>query len=169
MNKKELRAWAKSKRKELDMVKISAILVDKLVQTQEYKQAKNIMLFYPLEEEVSLLSLLEDKSKTFYLPRIKADEMECCPYCEDDELSESCFHTKEPTCQACSKQRIDLVIVPALACDKNGFRLGYGRGFYDRFLKDFEGEKVVCIPKELVVETVYPENHDIKMDLILHS
>ena len=169
MNKNLLRKWAKDKRKELDMVRISAILADKLAQTEEYKNSKNIMIFYPTIFEVNLLSLLKDNSKIFYLPRIKENELECCKYSDGDELCESCFHTLEPTCTSCDKKNIDLVIVPALACDKNGYRLGYGGGFYDRFLQNYKGKKVVCIPKELIVSTVYPENHDIKMDSILHS
>lgn len=169
MEKQSLRKWARGKRKELDMVSISTILAEKLVQTEEYKNAKNIMLFYPLKNEVNLLPILDDKSKVFYLPRIKGDELECCQYSTGDELCDSCFRTKEPVCEACKKSNIDLIIVPALACDKNNYRLGYGGGFYDRFLQDFKGKKIVCIPKELVVSTVYPESHDIKMDLVLHS
>ena len=169
MNKQNLRKWARGKRKELDMEKESSILVNKLIQTNEYKNAKNIMIYYPLENEVNLLSFLQDKSKNFYLPRIKVNELECCKYSSGDELCESCFHTLEPTCKACSKQEIDLVIIPALAVDKNNYRLGYGGGFYDRFLKDFKGLKIVCIPEELIVETVYPEKHDVKIDLIVSS
>ena len=169
MDKQSLRQWARDKRKELDMERISSILVNKLVQTDEYKNATNIMLFYPLSDEVNLLPLLKDKTKNFYLPRINGKELECCPYCSGDELCESKFHTQEPTCQACSKQNVDLVIVPALACDKNGYRLGYGGGFYDRFLKDFKRTKICCIPQELVVETVFPEKHDVTMNLIISS
>lgn len=167
MDKQELRKWARDKRTKLDMEKISSILYNKLVQTEEYKNSKNIMLFYPLKEEVNLLSLLEDKSKQFYLPRIKGEELECCKYSIGDELCESCFHTKEPTCEPCDVSNIDLVIVPALACDKQNYRLGYGGGFYDRFLRLFKGTTICCIPNELVVENVYPENHDIKMDKII--
>ena len=167
MNKQSLRKWARGKRKELDMPAISTTLVQKLVQTKEYKDSKNIMLFYPLSDEVNLLSLLDDDSKNFYLPRIKGKDLECCLYKIGDELCESCFHTKEPTCQACNKMNIDMVVVPALACDKDGYRLGYGGGFYDRFLQNFKGIKIVCIPSQLSVETVYPEKHDIKMDLVI--
>ena len=169
MNKQELRKWARDKRKELDMEKISSILVKKLVQTDEYKNSKNIMLFYPMPDEVNLLSLLQDKSKQFYLPRVKGEELECCPYCAGDELCESKFHTQEPICQACSKQNIDLVIVPALACDKDGYRLGYGGGFYDKFLRGFKNKKICCIPYELCVESVFPELHDVKIDIIICS
>lgn len=169
MDKQSLRKWARGKRKELNMERVSAILTEKLVQTEEYKNSKNIMLFYPLPDEVNLLLLLKNKTKNFYLPRIKGDELECCVYKEGDELCESCFHTKEPTCNACNKTNIDMIIVPALAIDKNGYRLGYGGGFYDRFLSNFIGIKVCCIPKEFILETVYPEKHDIKMDLIISS
>ena len=167
MNKEHIRKWARNKRRELDMACISTVLAEKLMQTDEYKNSENIMLFYPLPNEVNLLSLLNDKSKTFYLPRINGDELECCTYCQGDELCESKFHTQEPTCQACEKTNLDLIIVPALACDKNGYRLGYGGGFYDKFLRDCKIKKICCIPRQLVVETVFPENHDIKMDIII--
>ena len=167
MDKQTLRKWAKDKRKELNMEQISSILASKLVQTEEYQKSKNIMIFYPLKDEVNLLSLLNDNSRTFYLPRIKGKELECCHYTAGDELCQSCFCTQEPTCEACSKSTLDLIIIPALACDKKGYRLGYGGGFYDRFLKNFQGIKIVCIPSELLVENIYPEKHDIRMDKII--
>ncbi len=169
MGKLSLRTWARSKRKELDMAAISAVLAEKLVQTEAYKKSKNIMIFYPMKDEVNLLAVLKDSSKNFYLPRVNGQDMECCLYKSGDELRESAFHTMEPVCAPCGKTEIDLVVAPALACDKNGYRLGYGGGFYDRFLEDFRGIKVCCIPEELVLDTVYPNERDIKMDLILDS
>ncbi len=163
--KEELRKEIKAKRK---LINIDCqMLVENLMKTQEYKRAKNIMIFYPLKDEVNLLSLLKDKTKKFYLPKIDGENLLCCPYGEGDELCVSCFKTFEPVTNACDKNIIDLVIVPALCCDKNNYRLGYGGGFYDRFFKDFRGKKVVCLPEELVVETVYPEAHDVPVDLII--
>ncbi len=90
----------------------------------------------------------------------------CCPYSEGDELCESCSKTQEPKT---SNNTInpDLVIVPALAVDKNNYRLGYGGGFYDRFLAQQSCKTIVCIPHQLVVETVYPEEYDIPIDRII--
>ena len=65
------------------------------------------------------------------------------------------------------KNIIDIVIIPALACDKNGYRLGYGGGFYDRFLKHFNGFKLCCVPNCFLLDSVSPENYDIKVDLII--
>jgi len=165
MLKQELRMLAKQKRSQINCN--CDLLCRKLQETQEYKQAKNIMLFYPLKDEVNLLALLEDKTKNFYLPKIDGKNLLCCPYKKGDELCSSCFKTLEPKTEPCDKNSIDLVIVPALCCDKNNYRLGYGGGFYDRFLKDYKGKTAVCLPKELIVETVYPEAHDVKIDLII--
>lgn len=165
MNKQALRKWAKSFGKLREDASCNLIL--KLIETNEYKQAKNIMIFYPMKNEVNLLELLKDSSKTFFLPKIDGKNLLCCEYKNGDELCESCFKTLEPKTEGVNKNQIDLVIVPALCCDKSNYRLGYGGGFYDRFLKDFKGKTVVCLPKELVVENIYPEEFDIPVDLVV--
>ena len=162
-NKTNLRKWAKT----FDKSQYSAKFVELIRKTDEYKQAKNIMIFYPLKNEVNLLSLLEDKEKKFFLPKIDGDNLLCCSFDESQELCTSCFKTKEPTTPPCDKNCIDLVIVPALCCDKNNFRLGYGGGFYDRFLIDFKGNSIVCLPKSLIIETIYPEKYDIPINTII--
>ena len=167
-DKNQLRKWAKEIRSNLDMKFLSEKLAEKLRQTDEYKNSKNVMIFYPLENEVDLLSLLEDKSKTFYLPKIEGEELLCCKYDSDTELCESCFRTKEPVSGEVESTVLDLIIVPALACDKNNYRLGYGKGFYDRFLGvNSKAKSIVCIPRELLVETVYPNEFDIPVDKVI--
>ena len=166
-NKQQLRKWAKEERKKLNIEKISLELVQKLKETEEYKHAKNIMIFYPLKDEINLLSLLEDKTKNFFLPKIKGENLLCCPFSQGGELCISCFKTKEPNTEPIEKDLIDLVILPALAVDKNYYRLGYGGGFYDRFLAGVNVIKIVCIPNEFLVETVYAEIHDIRIDKLI--
>ena len=125
------------------------------------------MIYYPLKNEINLLKLLNDNTKNFFLPRIEGEDLLCCPYGKDDKLCESCFKTKEPLTNPVEKDLIDLIIVPALAVDKNFYRLGYGGGFYDRFLSQTNICKVVCLPKLFVLETVFPEKHDIKVDIVI--
>ena len=57
--------------------------------------------------------------------------------------------------------------VPALAVDNEGNRLGYGGGFYDRFLKDIKSPKIVPISKSLVFDNIPTEDFDIKIDMII--
>ena len=169
MNKQQLRKWAKEERKKLDIKALSSILMQKLKETEEYKQAKNIMLFYPLEYEINLLKLLKDKTKNFYLPKIDGENLLCCPYKDGDELCESCFKTKEPLTSPVEESIIDLLVVPALAVDKNNYRLGYGGGFYDRLISIMKAKTIVCIPNNFVLDTVYPELHDLSVDKVIIS
>jgi 5-formyltetrahydrofolate cyclo-ligase len=161
--KQELRTQFKS----FDKSCYSDCIIENLIQTELYKKSKNIMIFYPLEKEVNLLELMKDTTKNFYLPKICDNNLLCCPYSNNDKLEQSKFKTKEPITKPCDNSIIDLVIVPALLCDKNNFRLGYGGGFYDRFLKNYSGKKICCIPKCLIIDTICPEPYDVKMDLVI--
>ncbi len=170
MDKKiDLRVNAKQIRRNLDMEKISLALAEILKQQSYYKNAKNVMLFYPTKFEVNLLSLLED-DKNFYLPRVKGKDLEVCPYHRGDMLVKSEFKILEPSCGAVNPEILDLIIVPALMVDKSGYRLGYGGGFYDRFLKNYARDKLtVCLlPRALVVEKLPCEEFDVPVKKILY-
>jgi 5-formyltetrahydrofolate cyclo-ligase len=159
--------WAKQVRETIDIDSVSAQLVEKLRQTEEYKNATNVMLFYPKGKEINLLSLIEDRDKCFYLPKISGNELLCCPYNRGDELCVSCFKTLEPDTAPQDKSLLDLIVVPALAVDKNNYRLGYGGGFYDRFLGNCGAKTLICIPSQLIVNSIFPEEFDIPIDIII--
>ena len=167
MLKQQLRIWAKEERKKLNLPILNKTFVKKIRDLKEYQEAQNVMLFYPLKYEFNLLALLQDGDKNFYLPRIKDKDLLCCSYKIGESLCNSCFNTKEPLTPPVHKGILDFIIVPALAVDKNNYRLGYGGGFYDRFLCDINCTKVVCVAENLFVETVFPEKHDIVLDKII--
>lgn len=167
----DLRANAKQIRRNLDMEKISILLVENLKQNSYYKNAKNVMIFYPTKYEVNLLSLLDD-SKKFYLPKVKDKDLLVCPYQKGDKLEKSYFNILEPVSAPVNPEVLDLIVVPALMVDSNGYRLGYGGGFYDRFLsllmEKSKNFKTVCaIPKELLVKYLPKEKFDISIDIII--
>ena len=165
-NKQELRCWAKEKRKNISID--NNLLVKNLMQTEAYRNAKNILIFYPLKYEVNLLSLLKDKTKNFYLPKIDGESLLCCPFCDGDELCESFFKTLEPITKPCDKQMIDLVVVPALCCDKKNYRLGYGGGFYDRYLSIHKGLYKAAVAFDFqIVDHVPVEDTDILPDIVI--
>lgn len=168
-NKSEFRIKAKNIRKTLDIENISKNIIDKIATLEIYKSAKNIMIYCPLEQEIDLLELAKDKDKTFYLPRMNGENLECCTYFCGDNLSCAKFNVKEPLTEAVNPIILDLVFVPALMVDKNNFRLGYGKGFYDRFLEGLNKntKTIVAIAKELVVENLPTEPHDKKVDIVI--
>lgn len=161
-----LRLKAKEIRNSLDINNISNILAKKIRNLDIYKQSQNIMLFYPLKQEINLLELLSD-NKTFFLPRMKGQTLECCPYKKGDNLKTVKFNIMEPETKCVECPNLDLIIVPALAIDEKGNRLGYGGGFYDRFLSKVNSKTLVCLPKELVFENIPNEKFDIKIDYII--
>lgn len=170
-DKIELRKKAINIRKNLPMKEISAQLTALVKQNELYKNAKNIMLFYPTKYEVDLRELFND-DKNFYLPKVDGKNLLVCPYlCQNGNinLQKSSLGIYEPCSEPLSAEVLDLVIVPALMCDKNGYRLGYGGGFYDRFIAKYgQNFKTMCvIPNELYVENLPVNKFDKKIDFII--
>ncbi len=85
-----------------------------------------------------------------------------------EELAEGRFHIQEPLDRSAPAvpDMDSLCIVPALLCDRSGLRLGYGRGYYDRFLAGFPGKSVVICYSGFVGE-VPAEPHDRRADLVI--
>lgn len=170
VTKKELRTKAKSIRSSLDMEKLSERIVENILVLDAYTKAKNVMLFYPLDNEVDLRRLLNDKSKSFYLPRVKGEGLVICPYKIGDELTKSKYKTKEPTSAAIKNTEIiDIVFTPALMASRNFNRLGYGGGFYDRFLSKISSTavKITPIPSALITDEIPIESFDETIDIII--
>ena len=165
--KHELRKFAIAKRKTLNCSLLSEKILEKLFSLDEYKNSKNIICYYPLKYEVDIKNCLCEKNKCIYLPRINGNLLEICP-CEN--LCKGSFGIIEPQCKKINDYSdIDMIIIPACAADKNGYRLGYGKGYYDRFLKQLPTNctKVTVLYSQLLFETVYPESFDYKVDIIV--
>ncbi len=167
--KQNLRDWAKQTRKTLDIKAISAVICNKITVLKEYKNAKIIAGFYPCGTETYITPLFEDKSKEWYLPVIAENEhMSFCKYETCSELNLNKYGICEPcTGEELKPEKIGLIIIPALLIDKNGHRLGYGKGYYDRFLAKLPETciKIVPIADELVIDSLPYDEFDIAVDM----
>lgn len=166
LTKNELRKIFLEKRKSLNLEVISGQIINKIRNLAEYKNSKNVMIFYPLKYEINLLGLLNDDKK-FYLPKIDGENLLICPFKENQELETSSFKTKEPKTNPVNISKIDLIFVPALCVDKNNYRLGYGKGYYDRLLKNFNGVTVTPISEEFVIDEIPIDEFDEPVNLIV--
>lgn len=166
-SKSDLRKKAKCIRKSLSIAEKSTIAIEKIRGNTLYIPAKNVLIYYPLRYELNLLALLDDE-KNFYLPRVCGENLQICPFKKGDKLVASSFNICEPCSNSINPRNLDLVVVPALMADKSGFRLGYGGGFYDRFLvKNNTVKTILPIAKELIIEELPHEEFDIKIDEII--
>jgi len=146
----------------------SNIIINKLINLPEIKKAKYILLYYPHKNEVNILPLFQRlKGKTLLLPR--TDSKDIFPITVNclKSLKKGKFGIPEPEGSPVEIEKIDVVIVPAVAFDKKGHRLGYGKGYYDRFLKKFKGTKIGVAYDFQVVEKLPKEEHDVPVDLVI--
>ena len=169
LSKAELRKFAKDFRKTLDIKKVSEEILQIFLQSDIYKKSKNIALYYPYNNELDTTLLFADDSKNFFLPKIfEDDSMLFCPYKNNDVLVLGKYDIKEPATSPVNLSCIDLMILPALMCDINGYRLGYGKGYYDKCLSscDFSGIKIVLLPDKMLIHELPCDYNDIPVDVI---
>lgn len=130
-----------------------------------FKNASKVMLYFEIGSEVKVSPLLMD-SKEFYLPKIFDESIIAVKFDGFENLKINKFGIKEPSGNE-NEKGIDLCIVPGVGFDKNSVRIGYGKGYYDKFLSEFKGLKIgVCYDFQMV-EDIPSDSHDIKMDVII--
>ncbi|MFA4843189.1 MAG: 5-formyltetrahydrofolate cyclo-ligase [Candidatus Omnitrophota bacterium] len=117
----------------------SRLIQKKLFRTIEFRKAKNIMFYVSFDGEVKTQGMIKEAirlGKTIAVPVCTKNRMlEACLLEVGAKLVRGPYGTWEPASQRClNSKTIDLVVVPGLAFDKRGNRLGRGRGYYDRFL-----------------------------------
>ena len=142
---------------------------DRLEQTAAFMLADRIMMYHSLPDELYTHDFLRkwNGRKRFYLPRINGVELEVLPY-EESRLELGTFHIEEPTGNdVTDPAEIELVVVPAVAYDRKGRRLGRGKGFYDRFLKSTKATQVGVGYEVQLVDELPAEPHDIPMDIVV--
>ena len=169
MVKDLLRRELKATRDEIPLsecASYSAELTALIRSMPEYASASLILLYYPIGSEPDLLSLAAYAANDgipVAFPVIRNGEM---AFCVPDNASAFCAGTMgipEPVGTELTDvaETADAIcVVPALAVDKRGFRIGYGGGYYDRFLSRFSGFSVCAVFPQLFVDEIPTEAHD---------
>lgn len=172
--KKRLRASMKERRGDNENRDVKEILlVNNLLQALDSKGRgtgadKRAFVYLSFSSEAptdKLIEALQDRGWTVYCPRVEGKEMVAVAYGEDFALS--AFGTREPIGGAYNGE-MDLAIVPMLAVDAQGGRLGYGGGYYDKYLQAHpEALRLAYGFDFQIVNRIPTEAHDEKMDGIV--
>lgn len=174
--KQELRHEMQEQRATLSAEQVeehSRLIAAKLNALHPIINARRIMGFASIRNEVNLGSFLEDQAaqgKTVLLPRVdKKNNLDAAEFEGWNLCRSGGFGIMEPTGPACSLKEIDVVLVPGLVFDAHGYRLGYGKGYYDRFIKLLPSNTFVCgICYEFqVVDDIMPHDKDIPVHWIV--
>lgn len=173
MDKPALRRWAKERRSQLDLPALSAILRERLTALPEWRTARRTLLYVPLPGEVDLLPLTQDSTRRWHLPRCAPGRrLAIHPFVPgESSLIAGPFGLLEPdpAVGETDPQTLDLVVVPALSLSENGARLGYGAGYYDRFLPHLSPRcvRVGALPDALLRPELPSDPWDIPLDCVV--
>lgn len=148
----------------------SEIIIQKLKQLEDFKECRSILLYYSTPDEVDTHSFISEciaKGKTVYLPSTK--EILITKITSTTSLKERIENILEPEHPDIElPSSVDLVLLPGLAFDKKGYRLGMGSGWYDRLLDVLAIKtRIGLVFDDLLVERLPREKHDEKVDRIL--
>ncbi len=170
-NKNELRKYALEKRKASRVSGVTEInskrIVSAILNSKEFKKSNNIALYYPIKGEIDITGLLNVKNKNFYLPVCKDNELEFLKY--ENKLVSGKYNIPEPTGEKINPELLDIIYIPALMANGNCYRLGYGKGYYDRFFAShkIKALKIIVVANELISNNFIQDSNDYKCDMIL--
>jgi 5-formyltetrahydrofolate cyclo-ligase len=164
-SKQDWRRWAKNYRSQLVSPTLDYEIVKTLRSSELYQRSRHVLSYLAFGSEINLAALHGDSSKTFYVTRTWEDgTLRVHPLKGDLEVHPYGFLQPPATTPTVDLATIDLVLVPGLAFDKQGARLGYGKGYYDRLLPTLENAPRLGVSAHLlVVETLPREPHDALM------
>ena len=184
MEKKEIRNRVLKIRDELTVEELkerSRVVFNKITENNRYKEAENILVYASKGSEVATDELILDalsSGKNVFCPKVtdkKNGWMEFVRIASPEDLSEGYFHIREPEIDGDSEiyegrdPERTLVIVPVVAFDKDRNRIGYGGGFYDRYLERFPMLYTIGIAFEcqMITEGIPAEMYDMRPSMIV--
>ncbi len=148
----------------------SALIIAQLEQMSTFQEAKVVLLYYPIHNEVDLRPLLTkyEGQKTFLLPVTHRHSMEVRPYDGEDMMRKGRMGVPEPQTET-YKGHIDLILVPGVVFDNHCHRIGRGGGYYDKYLSKHPlAKKIgVCYNFQLKKHDIPHLWHDHKMDRVI--
>ncbi len=155
----------------LDFIKIASKQIqDNLRKVDFFRSAKSIGAYYSIGSEVQTQDILQEilnSGKQLALPKVVKNDLVFKKIPSLSDLEQGNFSIMEPKDKCESVKSLDVVIVPAIALTRDGFRLGYGYGYFDRFLHGKKSKTISLSYAKQIVRSFPHDNHDIKINCIV--
>ena len=143
---------------------------ENLRKISSYTNSQNIACYFPIGSEIDthdiMLNILK-QGKNLLLPRIVDDNIQFYIVSNLEKLERGSFEIMEPKDSCDRAKKIDCVLIPTVGVSKLGVRLGYGYGYYDRFLSLTNAVKISLTYSKQIVKSIPSDSHDIKIDWIV--
>lgn len=173
---REERLAARETLSEQERAALDDCITQKLLATPEYAEAATVLTYVSVSSEVSTRMFIECAlcdGKTVAVPRcMPGHRLEFVAITSLDQLVPAPFNLLEPSkdLSALTESHMNnaICIVPALLVDTKGYRLGYGAGFYDRFLSTYSGKKICLVYQHNLSKTELPHTEfDVPVDMVI--
>ena len=151
---------------------MSASVIQKLKSNTLFQAAQTICLYNSLPDEVDTRALIDElkSQKRILLPSIQDGDIVLHEYAPSDTLAEGHYGIQESQGRVFTDfGNIDLIVVPGMAFDTQGNRLGRGKGYYDRFLPKVRAHKIGLCFGFQYFEHIAHDIHDVKMDEVIFA
>jgi 5-formyltetrahydrofolate cyclo-ligase len=152
----------------------SLLIQQKLISTEEYCQSKVIVLYSSIHNEVETHLVIRDallSGKRVFLPAVCAAGLLFRELPDSLALRKGRYGILEPdeSNSVIDPKLADIIVLPGLAFDMEGRRIGYGKGYYDKALHKLEGTgKLVAVCYDFqLVDDIVGEPHDVRVDMII--
>ncbi len=148
----------------------SAKIAEKFLSLPEVKKANSILLYYPHKNEVDTTFIIEkllNEGKEIILPKVVGFHIHPVKISDITSLKSGYAGIKEPEGREYPLDKVEIIVIPAIAFDIRGHRLGYGKGYYDRLLSKVNALKIGLAYDFQVLEKLPSEPHDIPVDLVI--
>ena len=154
-----------------DFIQIaSKQIFENLRKLEIFRNSNNIASYYPIGSEVKTQDIMQEilsQGKTLLLPKVVEKNLSFKIISRFDDLEKGVFDILEPKESCPDSNEIDLVLVPTVGITANGIRLGYGHGFYDRFLSSNQITSISLTYSKQIVKSIPFTKNDIKIDWIV--
>lgn len=178
--KDELREKYIAKRRAMDSAlkaQRDAAICRAAAELVSFRYAQYVLLYAATDDEINISGIAEAAwraGKTVAYPRCNKDThtMKYHIVTSEDELSPDSYGIREPSpdlpvYDPAVASGSSLCFVPGLLYDRNGYRLGYGKGFYDRYLSSFSGCKIGVVYSDYIIPSVPRGRYDVALDILL--
>ena len=148
-------------------------LVEAFLALPQVERAKSVLLFCGVGREpdtAPAIDALLARGKAVCLPKcLPGRRLEARRIAGREELLPGAFGIPEPgvNCPVVPRDQLDLILVPNLCCDRSGYRLGHGGGYYDRYLAGYRGFTIALCPEEWLQDRIPRERFDLPVQMVI--
>src|SRR5690554_520816 len=148
-----------------DQIKAQTNIINQLSEEEHFLKADFIGIFYPTKNEMDITSLIDKyPNKIFAYPKIVNEKIQFLQVDSHIDMKKSSFGVFEPSYGFDITSKLEVVIVPALGMTKDNYRLGYGKGYYDKFFKVYQNPHKIGIIYAHEEVTFNSEPWDVALD-----